>query len=116
MSDHNKLLAKYHQKLRHPTKTTEPLNEMISKEPEKKAILNPFAKTSSTQDFSMDGPILPKVQTNQTPSYSFESMKNYNSSNEFVRMTTEIFPTLAISSSVSFPLACFLKPLGNSVQ
>ena len=116
MSDQNKLLARYHQKLRNPGKVNEVPSEVKTPEPEKKANINPFAKQSVMQEQAMDGPVLPKVQSNQTPSYSFESMKVFNSSNEFIRLTTETFPTLAVYPSINFPIACFFKPLGSAVQ
>ena len=114
MTEHNKFLAKYHERLRGNTKNPSSLTPEKPKEPEKKHVINPFKKHNNL-DSEMEAPPLPKSSSNLTPSYNFESMKSFNSNPEFVRLTTETFPTLQAYPQVSFPVACFLKPLGNTV-
>lgn len=117
MSEKNNFLAKYHDRLRGNAKTTSTPVPELPKDSEKKHVINPFKK-EQIFDSEMEGPPLPKSKSsnNLTPSYNFESMKIFNSNSEFVRLTTETFPTLQAYPQVSFPVACFLKPLGNIVN
>lgn len=115
MSGHNKLLAKYHEKLRSQNQESGAQKTEETKEPEKKHVANPFLKSSNQPTSEMEAPSLPKVSQQAKPTNNFEANKVFNSSNEFVRLTTEVFPTPAIFPSVCFPVACFLKPFGNAV-
>ena len=109
------LLEKYQKNLKgQVAKPTHQDSELQSKN-EAKAHINPFAKTANNLDRANETPSLPRMTSTELPFNRFESLKSYNANSEFVRFTTEVFPTLTAFSNVNFPLACFLKPYGSSV-
>lgn len=117
MAEHNKLMAKYHERLKAGNKATTSHPAEYQKEPEKAPKhINPFKKGPSLTDEMLEAPAVQKSSSNMMPSYNFDSMRSFNSSNEFVRFTTEIIPNIATYNSIAFPIACVLKPLGSCVS
>lgn len=106
MTEHNKLMAKYHERLKAAKNSSveAQANETASKP------MNPFRKAQTTEELTE----APTAAKQNSTSYNFESIRQFNSSNEFVRFTTEVVPNLTTFSKVDFPIACFLKPLGSS--
>lgn len=116
MTEHNKLMAKYHERLRAAHKQPGAQTPEQSKEQERPKLVNPFKKGPSLADDMLDRDATPKSASNLKTVHNLDSLRGFNSSADFVRFTSEIMPNQAIYNSVSFPVACFLKPLGPSVD
>ena len=76
---------------------------------------NPFVKSAMNLDSTMETPQLPRQMTSNNLTSNLSNLKTLNSSNEFVRLTTEVFPNLSTHVNVHFPVACLIKPFGPNV-
>jgi hypothetical protein len=115
MSDHNKLMAKYHERLRAANKPQAPHQQEALREQERPKQINPFKKGPSLADDFSDHAVTPKSVNNLGTVHNLETIKAFNSSTDYIRFTTEIIPNLATANNVSFPVACVIKPLGPTV-
>ena len=116
MSDHNKLMAKYHERLRAGNKASTSGPSEPTREPERPKQINPFKKGPTLPDDISDNALTPTRSSNNLKTvHNLDSIRAFNSNSDFVKFTTEIMPNLATFNAVSFPVACFLKPLGPTV-
>ena len=120
MKSSSKLLEKHHQYLKNMNKEavetqTQPQSTIATTNQ------NPFARPVSTQNLSQNSMITSNLNPQQGTKSSvqeidIERLKAYNSNSDYIRLTTEVFPQIANSNSVVFPLGAFIKPFGLSVN
>ena len=111
MSNPNRLKPKYAQ-LPSVSANKLPSNDTPVVNP---PIKNPFVKSAMNFDSPMETPQLPQQTITQNSVQNSVNLKTCNSSSKYVRLTTEIFPTISSYINVHFPVGCILKPFGPNV-
>lgn len=121
MKSSSKLLEKHHQYLKNLNKES---SEAVTQQQTTTAPVqnvNPFAKQTSTdsvpKDQMINANMNPQTSTSQlTTQVDVSKLQAFNCNPDFVRLTTGVFPQISGYSSVTFPLAAFIKPLGLNVR